>query len=139
MSEAAEGIAVVGLACRFPGANSADELWANLRAGKESITFFTAEELKAAGVDPRQLDDPRFVAAKGVVDQVDGFDAGFFGMSPREAALMDPQQRIFLETAWSALEDAGYEPRNYPGAIGVFAGSILSIYLLRNLWPNRDM
>jgi acyl transferase domain-containing protein/acyl carrier protein len=131
-----EGIAVIGLACRFPGAPSADEFWRNLRDGVESITFFTDDELRAAGADPST---PRFVGAKGVLDQADCFDAGFFGVSPREAALMDPQQRIFLETAWTALEDAGYDSRNYPGSIGVFAGSILSIYLVRNLWPNADI
>jgi phthiocerol/phenolphthiocerol synthesis type-I polyketide synthase E len=133
-----ETIAVIGLGCRFPGASSAGAFWKNLRAGVESITRFSAEELRAAGVDAETMQDPRYVAAKGVVD-ADRFDAGFFGVSPREAALMDPQQRIFLETAWSALEDAGYDPRNYDGSIGVFAGSILSIYLVRNLWPNRDV
>lgn len=135
---APEAIAVVGLACRFPGARTPDELWRNLRDGVESITFFTPEELQAAGVDAARLRDPRYVAAKGVIEEADGFDAGFFGFSPREAALMDPQQRVFLETAWSALEDAGYDAKNFPGPIGVFAGSILSVYLVRNLWPNRD-
>jgi acyl transferase domain-containing protein len=137
MSASPEPIAVIGLACRFPGASSAEAFWNNLRAGVESITFFSAEELQAAGVDSKIIQDPRYVGAKGVVDEADGFDAGFFGVSPREAALMDPQQRIFLETAWSALEDAGHEPGNYQGSIGVFAGSILSIYLVRNLWPSR--
>jgi acyl transferase domain-containing protein len=128
MSEAPEMIAVVGMGCRFPGANTPDELWANLRSGVESITFREHDS-----------DDPRFVAAKGILDQADSFDAGFFGVSPREAALMDPQQRVFLETAWTALEAAGYDSRNYAGRIGVFAGSILSVYLVRNLWPNRDL
>ncbi|HXH91276.1 MAG TPA: polyketide synthase, partial [Thermoanaerobaculia bacterium] len=135
---APEAIAVVGLACRFPGASTPDQLWRNLRDGVESITFFTPEELQAAGVDAARMSDPRYVAAKGVIEEADGFDAGFFGFSPREAALMDPQQRVFLETAWSALEDAGYDAKNFPGPIGVFAGSILSVYLVRNLWPNRD-
>ena len=135
---APESIAVVGMACRFPGANSVEDFWRNLRDGIESITFFTPEELLAAGVDPERLSDPRFVGAKGVLEDADAFDAGFFGFSPREAALMDPQQRVFLETAWTALEDAGYDSKKYPGPIGVFAGSILSIYLVRNLWPNRD-
>ncbi len=139
MSASPEAIAVIGLGCRLPGASSPDAFWKNLREGVESITFFTAEELRAAGVDAESIDDPRYVGAKGVVDEADGFDAGFFGVSPREAALMDPQQRIFLETAWSALENAGYDPRRYSGPIGVFAGSILSIYLVRNLWPNSDV
>lgn len=132
-------IAVIGLACRFPGANSVDEFWRNLRAGKESITFFSAAELQAAGIDLQQTQDPRYVGAKGVLDQADAFDAGFFGLNPREATLMDPQQRVFLECAWTALEHAGYESRSYPGAIGVFAGSILSMYLLHNVWPNREL
>lgn len=135
---AAESIAVVGMACRFPGAANAGDFWRNLRDGVESITFFTPEELQAAGVASAELQDPRYVAAKGVLDDADAFDAGFFGYSPREAALMDPQQRVFLETAWSALEDAGYDSKKYPGTIGVFAGGILSIYLVQNLWPNRE-
>lgn len=132
-------IAVIGLACRFPGANSAGEFWRNLRGGAESITFFTADELEAAGVDRKLIDDPAYVPAKGMLAEADGFDAGFFGFSPREAALLDPQQRVFLECAWMALEDAGCDPRDYAGAIGVFAGSILSTYLLQNVWPNRAL
>jgi phthiocerol/phenolphthiocerol synthesis type-I polyketide synthase E len=130
-------IAVIGLACRFPGANSPDQFWRNLRAGTESITFFTADELAAAGIDRALIDDPAYVPAKGVLAGADCFDAGFFGYSPREAALIDPQQRVFLECAWSALEDAAYVPHDYRGAIGVFAGGILSTYLLQNVWPNR--
>jgi acyl transferase domain-containing protein len=133
-----ESIAVVGMACRFPGAATAEDFWRNLHDGVESITFFTPDELRAAGVTAAEMQDPRYVAAKGVLEDADAFDAGFFGFSPREAALMDPQQRVFLETAWSALEDAGYDSKKYPGTIGVFAGGILSIYLVRNLWPNRD-
>jgi len=133
-----QSIAVVGMACRFPGAATVDDFWRNLRDGVESITFFTPEELRAAGVSAAELQDPRYVAAKGVLEDADAFDAGFFGFSPREAALMDPQQRVFLENAWSALEDAGYDSKKYAGTIGVFAGGILSIYLVRNLWPNRE-
>jgi acyl transferase domain-containing protein len=139
MTTGPESIAVVGMACRFPGASSVAEFWRNLRAGVESITFFSEAELLAAGVDAAQLRDPRTVGAKGVLPEADAFDAGFFGISPREAALIDPQQRVFLETAWTALEDAGYDSRNYDGAIGVFAGSILSTYLLKNIWMNRDI
>jgi acyl transferase domain-containing protein len=131
-------IAVIGLACRFPGANSVDEFWRNLRAGVEAITFFSADELEAAGLHRRIISDANYVAAKGVLAEADCFDAGFFGLSPREAELMDPQQRVFLECAWTALEHAGYVPHAYPGAIGVFAGSILSSYLLQNVWPNRS-
>ncbi|AWK88323.1 type I polyketide synthase [Azospirillum thermophilum] len=132
-------VAVVGLACRLPGADSPDAFWRLLRSGGEAITRFTAGELEAAGFDPAVTGQPGFVAAKGVLAEADGFDAGFFGFSPREAALMDPQHRVFLECAWMALEDAGYDPKGHPGAIGVFAGSILSTYLLRHLWPNRSL
>ncbi|UGY28906.1 SDR family NAD(P)-dependent oxidoreductase [Bradyrhizobium septentrionale] len=132
-------IAVIGLACRLPGANSAEEFWSNLRAGVESITFFTPEQLEAAGVDRKATETPGYVAAKGVLEHADCFDAGFFGISPREAELMDPQQRVFLECAWTALEDAGCDPREYSGAIGVFAGTILSTYLLLNVWPDRKL
>jgi phthiocerol/phenolphthiocerol synthesis type-I polyketide synthase E len=134
-----ERIAVIGMACRLPGAQSPDEFWRNLREGRESIRVLSDEELAAAGVDATQRRDPRYVPAKGVLEDADGFDAGFFSVSPREAALMDPQQRIFLETSWSALEDAGYDPRKYEGSIAVFAGSILSMYLLRHLAPNREV
>ncbi|UFZ08167.1 SDR family NAD(P)-dependent oxidoreductase [Bradyrhizobium ontarionense] len=133
----AGAIAVVGLACRLPGANNADEFWSNLSQGVESITFFTPEQLEAAGIDRKVSEKPGYVAAKGVLDEADCFDAGFFGISPREAELMDPQQRVFLECAWTALEDAGCDPQRYPGAIGVVAGTILSTYLLLNVWPNR--
>ncbi len=134
-----ERIAVIGMACRFPGAASPDELWRNLREGRESIRSLSDGELDAAGVGAALRGDPRYVRAKGVLDDADAFDAGLFGVTPREAALMDPQQRVFLETAWSALDDAAYDPRRYEGRIGVFAGSILSMYLLRNLAPNRDI
>jgi acyl transferase domain-containing protein len=132
-------IAVVGMACRFPGADSPQAFWELLSDGREAITRFSEAELEAAGIDRATSGQPGYVGAKGVVDQVDGLDAAFFGFSPFEAALMDPQQRIFLECAWMAFEDAGYEPRYYPGSVGVFAGSILSSYLLRNLWPNAKL
>ncbi|GAA0331140.1 hypothetical protein GCM10009087_46630 [Sphingomonas oligophenolica] len=132
-------IAVIGMACRFPGADSPDAFWDLLSSGGEAITRFSAAELEAAGIDRALSAQPGYVGAKGVVDQVDCLDAAFFGFSPFEAALMDPQQRIFLECAWMAFEDAGYEPRHFPGPIGVFAGSILSSYLLRNLWPNTTL
>lgn len=132
-------VAVVGLACRVPGAESPDELWRILRSGEDSISRFTDEELLAAGVPLEQIRSPTYVPAKGIVEDADSFDAGLFGLSPREAALTDPQQRIFLECAWTALEDAGYDPRRFPEPVGVFAGSILSVYLLQNLWSNPQV
>ena len=129
-------VAVVGMAARLPGAHRLDEFWHNLRDGVESITFFTPEELAAAGVSPESLRAPNFVRAAPVLLDFDCFDAAFFGYSPREAALLDPQQRIFLECAWEALENAGYRPDGCEGLVGVYAGMSMSSYLLFNLLPN---
>ncbi len=123
-------IAIIGFACRFPGAQNADEFWLNLRSGKECITFFTDAELAAAGVAARLLADPAYVKAAPILADIDKFDAQLFGYSPREARSIDPQQRLFLECAWEALEMAGYDPPKYAGSIGVFAGSALNTYLL---------
>lgn len=139
MTEPAEQrreIAVIGLACRFPGAQNPDQFWANLRDGVESISRFTDEELLASGIAPEVLRLPNYVKAGGVLPGIELFDAGFFGISRREAEMTDPQQRIFLEVAWEGLENAGYDPQRYDGAIGVFAGSSISTYLLFNLVPD---
>jgi acyl transferase domain-containing protein len=124
-------IAVVGMAGRFPGAEDVDTFWRNLRDGVESISFFTEEELTAAGVAADVLRDPNYVPARPVLDDIAGFDAGFFGMSPRMAALTDPQQRAFLEVCWEALEQAGYAEPEHRGRVGVFGGANISTYLLR--------
>ncbi|MDE1145754.1 MAG: beta-ketoacyl synthase N-terminal-like domain-containing protein [Azospirillaceae bacterium] len=134
-----DAIAVVGMACRLPGADTPDAFWTLLRDGRDTLTRFSEAELLAAGVAPDLIRRPDHVPAKGVLAQADSFDAAFFGISPREAELMDPQQRVFVECAWAALEDAGYEPGALPGAVGVFAGSILSTYLLQNLWPDPGL
>ena len=114
-------VAIVGTAGRFPGASDVDQLWRNLRDGIESVTFFTDEELAAAGVDPALVADPHYVKASARVEDADLFDAAFFGFNPREAELTDPQQRVFIECAWEALENAGCDPGRYPGSIGLFA------------------
>jgi acyl transferase domain-containing protein/acyl carrier protein len=124
-------IAIIAMTGRFPGAPSVEHLWRNLRAGVESVRFFTDDELAAAGVDAQLAADPRYVKAGAILDGIDLFDAGLFGISPREAEVTDPQHRIFLECAWEALERAGYDSSTYPGRIGVFAGANLSTYLLR--------
>src|SRR5688572_22877011 len=124
------GIAIVGLAGRFPGAADLERFWENLAAGVESVTFFRREELAAAGIDPALLDDPNYVPARAVVDGAERFDAELFGYSPREAELMDPQHRLLLECAWEALDHAGYDPRRYDGLIGVYAGAGPNTYLL---------
>jgi phthiocerol/phenolphthiocerol synthesis type-I polyketide synthase E len=123
------------MAGRFPGAGDLAELWENLRRGVESISRFTPEEMRAAGADPALLADPRWVPAGGVLADADRFDAPFFHFTPREAELLDPQHRLFLECAWGALEDAGCDPGRFPGAIGVFGGASLNTYLLHNLLP----
>ena len=125
-----QDIAIIGMTGRFPGASSVEEFWQNLRDGVESITFFTDEELLASGIDPHLLQDPAYVKARPVLADVEHFDAGFFGYSPREAELTDPQHRLFIECCWEALELAGYDPSTYPGLIGVFGGTNISTYLL---------
>jgi phthiocerol/phenolphthiocerol synthesis type-I polyketide synthase E len=126
-------IAIVGMAGRFPGAGDLQAFWRNLCAGVESISFFSDDELLAAGVPRARLADPRFVGAGGVLDGADLFDAAFFGYSPREAELMDPQQRVFLECAWEALEDAGYDSLRHPGPIGVYGGVAANTYMFNLL------
>ncbi|HEV2733919.1 MAG TPA: amino acid adenylation domain-containing protein, partial [Longimicrobiaceae bacterium] len=123
-------VAVVGMSGRFPGARDLDEFWRNLRGGVDGITRFGDDELLAAGVAPAALRDPRYVRARGVLADVEMFDPGFFGLSPREATILDPQQRVFLECAWEALETAGYDPEAFGGRIGVFSGADLNRYQL---------
>ncbi|MCP4653959.1 MAG: SDR family NAD(P)-dependent oxidoreductase, partial [bacterium] len=128
-----DGVAIIGMGGRFPGAGTVEQLWQNLLAGREAITFFSDEELLAAGVEPAVLADPCYVKAGSVLADVDRFDAELFAVSPREAELMDPQHRLFLECAWETLDDGGYDPLRYPGSIGVYGGSNLSTYLLQIL------
>ncbi|MCY1081084.1 type I polyketide synthase [Archangium lansingense] len=130
-----EGIAIVGMACRFPGANTVEQFWRNLQDGIESITFFSDAELERAAIDPAELSDARYVKARGVLEGLELFDARFFGFSPREAELTDPQQRVFLECAWESFERAGYDPAAFQGPIGVFAGAGANGYLLHHLAP----
>lgn len=134
-----EGIAVVGMTGRFPGAENIDDFWRNLHDGVESVSFFSDEELRAAGVDDARLASSEYVKARAVLDNVELFDAKFFGYTPREADIIDPQQRLFLECAWEALETTGYDSETYQGKIGVFAGTNASSYLLHNLLGNRDL
>ncbi|WP_405647246.1 type I polyketide synthase [Streptomyces uncialis] len=128
-------VAVIGLAGRFPGADGTGELWRSLLAGDEGITVLDEAEHLAAGGDPALLDDPYHVRAVAEIAGLDRFDAEFFGCSPAEAALLDPQQRMFLEVAHHAFEDSGYPPGGHPGAVGVYAGSGPSRYFTTNLAP----
>lgn len=132
-------IAIVGMAGQFPGSRDVDELWRNLRDGRECVTWFSREELLAAGEDPELIADPAYVPAAAVLDDIELFDAGFFGYPDHEAALMDPQQRLFLENAWHALEDAGIDPDRAPGLVGVFAGSQMSTYMIYNLIQHKEL
>ncbi len=127
-------IAVVGIGGRFPGADDCDAFWRNLRDGVESIATLGEEDLAASGVPERLRRDRTYVNRRGVLEGIDLFDAAFFGVTPREAELMDPQQRLFLECAWETLEHAGYDPQRFQGAIGCYAGSSSSGYLF-NLFP----
>jgi acyl transferase domain-containing protein len=130
--DAPEGVAIIGFAGRYPGAADIAALWANLRDGVESIRFFTRDELLAAGVDAELIARPDYVPAKGRLDDVELFDASFFGYTPREATAMDPQQRLFLETAWAAMENAGHGSVAPGVSVGVYAASSINTYLLRN-------
>jgi len=132
-------IAVIGMAGSFPGAKNLDEFWENLSHGVESISFFTADELTVSGIDPAIIAAPNYVKAGGVLDDVEMFDASVFDVSPRIAALMDPQYRFFLEKSWEALENSGYFSEEFAGVIGVYGGMGMSKYLLNNILPNRDL
>ncbi|HXO22094.1 MAG TPA: polyketide synthase, partial [Thermoanaerobaculia bacterium] len=134
--EMADAVAVVGMAARFPKSANLEEFWANLRDGVECISFFTDEELAAAGVARATLERPDFVKAHGALSGIEDFDAAFFGMTPREAELLDPQKRLLLECAWEAMEHAGYDPARPPGPVGVFAGVSSATYLFSNLLTN---
>lgn len=133
-----KGVAIIGMAGRFPGANNIDEFWENLCNGVESVSFFSDEEVLDTGVDPRLLKHPDYVKAWGVMDDEELFDANFFGIPGREAEAMDPQHRHFLEVCVHALENSGYNPEIYDGLIGLVCGVGISTYLLRNLSPNTD-
>jgi acyl transferase domain-containing protein len=127
------------MAGRFPGAPDVERFWSNLREGVESITRFSDEELLAGGEDREKLADPNYVKARPILEDIEGFDAAFFGYTPREAEILDPQQRIFLECAFEALEQAGYDTERHQGAISVFAGASFSSYLVRNLYANQPV
>jgi amino acid adenylation domain-containing protein len=127
-----DGVAIIGMAGRFPRAQNVAEFWRNIRDGVECISHFTPAELEVPG-GAALADDPDYVRARSTIDGADLFDAAFFGILPREAELIDPQQRVFLECCWEALEDAGYDPYAYPGAVAVYAGCSPNSYFLRNL------
>ncbi|GAB1510974.1 amino acid adenylation domain-containing protein [Actinophytocola sp. KF-1] len=126
-------IAIIGMACRYPGATNPDEFWANIAGGADLVREFSVEEMVADGADPAVVTDPDYVRAGTVLDGIDQFDAAFFGISPREAEILDPQHRIFLECCWEALENAAYAPEQSGRKVGVFAGASRSVYLTENI------
>jgi acyl transferase domain-containing protein len=137
------GIAIVGMVGRFPGAGDLETFWRNICDGTESITQFSEADIDTSGLDPAVVKNPAYVKARGVVDGIEMFDPAFFGISGREALLLDPQQRLFMECCWEALEGAGYDPRAFRGPIGVYGGATLSsyqahLYAHLDLLPNPD-
>ncbi len=136
-SPTAFDVAIVGAAGRFPGARDLDELWNNLRDGRETVTTFTRDELDPL-VSRQDREDPSYVPARGVLDDIDRFDAAFFGISPNEAELMSPQIRVFMEVAWEAFENAGYVGETIRGPVGVWAGMGNNFYYLYNVLTRPD-
>ena len=133
-----ESVAIIGMAGRFPGADTLEQFWVNIAGGVESISHFSREEMLAAGAPAEQIDLSAYRPFKPILPGIDCFDAAFFGFSERDAALTDPQHRLFLETAWAAFEDAGHIPSRAIGRIGVFASCSKNTYLIRNLLPAAD-
>ncbi|MCG8313221.1 MAG: type I polyketide synthase [Pseudomonadales bacterium] len=132
-SEAAESIAIIGMSGRFPKANNVSEYWENIKGKRDCISHFSMNELEIAPDFASVDKDAKFIAARGVMEHIEHFDTRFWGYTPKEASMMDPQQRVFLECAWEALEDSGYDADRYNGLIGCFAGCYIDTYLLANL------
>ncbi len=132
-------IAVIGMSGRYPKSRNLDEWWDNLRNGTELISFFSEQELLDQGVPPEVLANDHYVRAGSVLEDAAMFDAKFFGFNPREAEIIDPQDRVFLESAHEALEHAGYMAENYNGRIGVYAGESMNLYLLNNIYSNKSV
>jgi acyl transferase domain-containing protein len=138
--ESPAGIAIIGMAGRFPGAPDVDSFWEMIREGREGISFFTAEELIESGISPKLVHNPNYVRARGILPDIDRFDARFFGYSPREAEILDPQHRVLLECCWTALEAAGYGADRQAAPVGIFAGCMGgNTYLLNNLIGNPEL
>ncbi len=131
-------VAIVGMSGRFPGAENTEQLWRNLIDKKNSVSTWTLDEIDPSIPDAVK-NDADYVPARGVITDADKFDAGFFGVNPRVAALMDPQQRVFMETAWAALEDAAYDPARFEGLIGVYAGMGNNTYFTRNVIGHPEL
>jgi amino acid adenylation domain-containing protein len=136
--QSTEGIAIIGMVGRFPGADTVEALWSNLCKGIESTTLFTDAELDPS-IDAELRTDSNYVRARGIIEGAETFDAAFFGISPREAEVMDPQARVFLELAHTALENSGYTPESYQGEIGLYAGSGQNTYFEHHISGRPDI
>jgi len=128
-------IAIIGMSCRFPGANDLETFWRNLCEGVESVSFFSEAELESGNLELRR--QPDYVRTNAILSDIDQFDAAFFGYSDKEAEMMDPQHRLFLECAWEAIAHAGYDSDRCDGRIGVYSGAGMNTYLINNVHPNR--
>lgn len=133
-----EPVAIIAMAGRFPGASDVEAFWENLCGGRESITFFTPDELDPA-ISAVERNDPGYVAARGIVEDADQFDASFFGMSPREAELTDPQQRVFMELCWECMERGGYVPDGQDVPVGIFGGMHNATYYQKHISARPDL
>ncbi|KAG1715209.1 Phthiocerol/phenolphthiocerol synthesis polyketide synthase type I PpsE [Nymphon striatum] len=138
-SQNANDIAIVGMAAHLPGADSIAAYWDNLRSGKSSIRRLSDQDLLDAGEDPGLIRHKNYVPYAATLDGFEMFDGEFFGFSPKESAIMDPQHRQFLETAWEAFENAGHMPENFDGQVGVFAGCGMGSYFYFNVCSNPDL
>jgi acyl transferase domain-containing protein len=135
-SESIEGVAIIGMAGRFPGAKNIADFWQNLKSGVESVSIFTDDELISAGINPALLNDKNYIKSGSILEDIDLFDAAFFDFNPKEAETTDPQHRVFLECAWEALENAGYDSNRCESRIGVYAGASQNNYLSFNLYTD---
>jgi acyl transferase domain-containing protein/thioesterase domain-containing protein/acyl carrier protein len=131
-------IAIVGLSCRFPGADNVEMFWNNLVQGVESISRFSKEELRAEGCSEELIENPQYVNARGILNDLEKFDANFFGFNPRDARITDPQHKLFMECVWEALESSGYVPEKTKEMIGVYASMADSSYVKNNLYSNKE-
>lgn len=138
LQEFNKDIAIIGMAGRFPGADNIDDFWENLKNGKETTHYFSDEELDI-NIPESTKNNPNYVKARGILNNPAAFDPAFFGINPKLAELMDPQQRIFLEIAWEALEHSLHIPAKYDGIIGVYAGCRFNTYYTHNVISNKEM
>lgn len=137
-TEVSNGIAIIGMACRFPGAENIGQYWKNIREGKECMETLSPEDSVKAGMDRNTVDNPNFVNRFSGIKDIDKFDADFFKINPKEATFMDPQQRLLMEKAWEAVEDAGYNADDIGGKVAVFASTGASSYFLQSMVNNPN-